>query len=260
MPKTLSTGEYWLMNWNPAMEPEHQDYFDWAADQILNGNVPDPIGWRVSRNTQLAGDPFLFKRGSQSRHPGIFATGTIVYDRDGDDGCDLQFDFIAPVGEEVSTDRLKQVDSDMLKLVASGCIVSAKSAKQIVKVLQENRGNKSKKQKPISENKEHREGAFQEIVLTRRERSKSARLECLEHFGDELCRVCGINFVEKFGEMGRILHVHHREDLALKSAGLVSGIDDLIPVCPNCHAMLHHTKPAMSTQKLKQLLKRKNSV
>jgi len=29
---------------------------------------------------------------------------------------------------------------------------------------------------------------------------------------------------------------------------------DLIPVCPNCHSMLHKRKPAYSVEELKQII------
>jgi predicted HNH restriction endonuclease len=36
---------------------------------------------------------------------------------------------------------------------------------------------------------------------------------------------------------------------------VVDPIKDLVPICPNCHAMLHRTIPALSVGDLKAVLK-----
>ena len=52
-----------------------------------------------------------------------------------------------------------------------------------------------------------------------------------------------MNFEEMYGEIGKgFIHVHHI--IPLNSIGkeyVVNFRNDLIPVCPNCHAMLHRT-------------------
>jgi 5-methylcytosine-specific restriction protein A len=53
------------------------------------------------------------------------------------------------------------------------------------------------------------------------------------------------------------IHVHHLLDLSLVQPGKrVDGVKDLRPVCPNCHAMLHHkSRPARSIEWLKNQIK-----
>jgi 5-methylcytosine-specific restriction protein A len=34
----------------------------------------------------------------------------------------------------------------------------------------------------------------------------------------------------------------------------VDPINDLIPVCPNCHAMIHRRRPAYSIEEVKKML------
>jgi 5-methylcytosine-specific restriction protein A len=101
------------------------------------------------------------------------------------------------------------------------------------------------------------EGAKTQIVINAYERNPIARAECLEHWGHD-CSVCGFNFEDVYGKLGeKYINVHHLKDLA--SVGKeydVDAIKDLRPVCPNCHAMLHQEKPAMSIRKLKSLLRR----
>lgn len=104
------------------------------------------------------------------------------------------------------------------------------------------------------------EGAVKTIELTVHERDPAARRACIAHFGAS-CQICNFDFEHTYGELGRgFIHVHHRVDLAL--ADETRQIDpktDLIPVCPNCHAMLHTETPAMSPEHLKALITLSNT-
>ena len=85
-------------------------------------------------------------------------------------------------------------------------------------------------------------------VTARRERLKKNRDACLaalplDQRDAPPCAVCSMNFLERYGEIGRrFIHVHHlRPSSSLDVDGeLVVPMKDLAPVCPNCHAMLHH--------------------
>ncbi|MBY7799492.1 HNH endonuclease [Vibrio fluvialis] len=88
------------------------------------------------------------------------------------------------------------------------------------------------------------------------ERDQAARSKCLAHYGYS-CQVCSIDFEQVYGEIGsNYIHVHHRVDLASQTGEHnIDPIKDLIPLCPNCHAMVHTQKPAMSIEKLKSTYK-----
>jgi 5-methylcytosine-specific restriction enzyme A len=70
--------------------------------------------------------------------------------------------------------------------------------------------------------------------------------------------VCGFNFEETWGELGKdFIHVHHLKEISSVGEEYeVDPINDLIPVCPNCHAMLHHRRPALSVGELQSYLSR----
>ena len=53
--------------------------------------------------------------------------------------------------------------------------------------------------------------------------------------------VCEFNFEAFYGERGKgFIHVHHLSSLAeIGQEYEVDPVNDLRPVCPNCHAMLH---------------------
>lgn len=69
-------------------------------------------------------------------------------------------------------------------------------------------------------------------------RSSQARADCLRLQGTR-CAVCGFDSQEVYGVPG-IVHVHHKRPLA-EWAGTekTDPAEDLVPVCPNCHAFLH---------------------
>lgn len=99
------------------------------------------------------------------------------------------------------------------------------------------------------------EGVTKRVCVNRYERNEEARSACLKHYGFN-CVVCDFNFESKFGLLGqRFIHVHHL--VPISSCGqeyTVNPVDDLRPVCPNCHAMLHKSDPPFSIEELKELI------
>jgi len=97
------------------------------------------------------------------------------------------------------------------------------------------------------------EGTRQVIPTTRYERNPEARKRCLATKG-YLCNVCGFDFEKTYGERGKgFIHVHHITQIS-KSNGShpINPEKDLIPVCPNCHAMLHKGSHMLTIDDLKK--------
>ena len=101
-----------------------------------------------------------------------------------------------------------------------------------------------------------KEGKSKEITQTRYERNPQARKLCLTHHGYS-CNVCDFNFQEYFGEIGNgFIHVHHINSIAeIGNEYQIDPIKDLIPVCPNCHAMIHSKRPAFTMEEIKEIRK-----
>ncbi|MEA5467512.1 HNH endonuclease [Spirulina sp. 06S082] len=99
------------------------------------------------------------------------------------------------------------------------------------------------------------EGKLYEITLTRHERNPKARKQCLKYYGTDCC-ICGFNFEQVFGEIGKdFIQVHHLLPLsAISQEYEVDPINDLRPVCPNCHAMIHKNNPPFTIEEIKNLL------
>jgi len=93
---------------------------------------------------------------------------------------------------------------------------------------------------PEDDEQEFSEGAKQRITINKYERDPRARKKCIKIHGHS-CQVCEFDFEKVYGALGKeYIHVHHL--IPLKDIGEKYNPDpekDLIPVCPNCHAMLH---------------------
>jgi 5-methylcytosine-specific restriction protein A len=102
------------------------------------------------------------------------------------------------------------------------------------------------------------EGAKVRIEANRYERSRINRAACIELQGDS-CLVCDFNFGETFGDHGEgFIHVHHVVPVSQIGAGYrVSPVTDLVPLCPNCHAMSHQFDPPATVAELRALRRQK---
>jgi 5-methylcytosine-specific restriction endonuclease McrA len=100
------------------------------------------------------------------------------------------------------------------------------------------------------------EGLGQQITVNRYERNIKARDACLEHFGTS-CFVCGLDLRTRYGDVAKdLIHVHHTTPIASINASYeVNPEKDLIPICPNCHAVAHRKTPPLTPAEIRKLLK-----
>ena len=102
-----------------------------------------------------------------------------------------------------------------------------------------------------------REGERRTVTVNAYERDSEARAACLRHYGTYVCQICGFDFAKVYGSIGReFIHVHHLRPVAVlghNGGDIIDPVIDLLPVCPNCHAMLHTRKPEpLTPEELKQ--------
>lgn len=99
------------------------------------------------------------------------------------------------------------------------------------------------------------EGTSETVPINIYERNTVARNKCIEHHG-AICNVCQFDFKAVYGDIGNgFIHVHHIVPLhTIKESYIVDPVKDLIPVCPNCHAMLHRKNEVMAVDALKKLI------
>lgn len=100
------------------------------------------------------------------------------------------------------------------------------------------------------------EGAKKTITVVAYERSTAARRKCLEYWGND-CTVCGLDFESIYGvNAARHIHVHHLVPLhEVAETYEVDPENDLRPVCPNCHTVLHSRQPPLSITELRVILR-----
>jgi 5-methylcytosine-specific restriction enzyme A len=99
------------------------------------------------------------------------------------------------------------------------------------------------------------EGARSKVLVNKYERSAANRAAAIAIHGS-VCQVCTIDFGSVYGPMGvGFIHVHHVIPISnYLDNYFVDPEIDLVPVCPNCHAMLHTTNPPMALEKLRAVM------
>ena len=109
----------------------------------------------------------------------------------------------------------------------------------------------------LSADEQIREGARTTISVNRYERNSAARKICLAKWGTR-CSVCEIDMGHRYGELGKgFVHVHHLRPIALRNGEYqLNPIEDLRPVCPNCHAIIHRRSPPLEISEVKSLIEK----
>jgi len=108
----------------------------------------------------------------------------------------------------------------------------------------------------LAEDEALHEGTRRQIWVNAYERNALARRKCIAHHG-AVCQICGFDFSETYGEVGKgFIHVHHQTPLReIDGSYEVDPRRDLIPVCPNCHAIVHIRKPAFTIEEVRAFLR-----
>lgn len=107
----------------------------------------------------------------------------------------------------------------------------------------------------VSERLSYTEGAVKQVMVNTYERDQKGRKACIEHHG-AVCFVCQFDFGKVYGLHGQgFIEVHHIKPLhEIRQSYVMNPITDLVPLCSNCHSMVHRTKPGLTVEQLKQLL------
>jgi 5-methylcytosine-specific restriction protein A len=99
------------------------------------------------------------------------------------------------------------------------------------------------------------EGAKARRTVNVYERSRSNRaLAILSH--GLTCLVCETNFGEKYGSIGEgYIEIHHLTPVHLMGGQRrLNPLEELVPLCANCHRMVHRTDPPYTPDELRQSL------
>lgn len=114
------------------------------------------------------------------------------------------------------------------------------------------------------------EGSLDKRTTTQRNRSNKLREIAIsefkkQHGGQLYCIVCGFNFFESYGELGKdFIEIHHAEPMHLmdiegEKITLGEALKKIFTVCPNCHRMIHRGSAMLSIDEVKALLAKNNA-
>jgi hypothetical protein len=143
--------------------------------------------------------------------------------------------------------ELTDIDGNALWEELGGAVAPGEPHYQSVALLQRS---------TAADDRVYREGAKYDLTTTARERNPAARKACIEKMGCR-CVVCNLDFGERYGQLGEgFIHVHHTTELAARDGEYLIDLGrDLVPLCPNCHAMAHRTRPPISIEALIAMLR-----
>lgn len=109
----------------------------------------------------------------------------------------------------------------------------------------------------LGEEAEFLEGAATRVSVNRYERDPMARAECVRFHGLQ-CVICEMNFSEMYGDVAaRVIHVHHLDPLR-EGRRRTDPARDLVPVCPNCHAVIHLKTPPFGVEAVRNMLRQRS--
>jgi 5-methylcytosine-specific restriction protein A len=70
--------------------------------------------------------------------------------------------------------------------------------------------------------------------------------------------VCKFNFEKNYGVVAKdFIHVHHLTKISsIKESYKINPEKDLVPVCPNCHSIIHKRKIPYTIEEMKKMIKK----
>ncbi len=267
----------YLLIWNPKFykwDGLEEDIRDLERSGVLQGD------WSTGRrkNIQKGDRLFLIRLGKEPR--GIVASGMAVSGVFEDATWDeerpqkiaryvpLHFDTIlnADVGDVLALEALKIhpiLGQHRWEQQISGTHIPEPVAIELELVWEQYLTHSKKPHKvftldalpeEVDDTQRYREGTIRQITVNAYERNPHARRACIAKHGWN-CAICRCNFQKMYGEIGKdFIHVHHLQPLSeVNETYEVDPEDDLLPVCPNCHAMIHRKKPPYTAEEIQEI-------
>lgn len=101
------------------------------------------------------------------------------------------------------------------------------------------------------------EGACIQTTVNRYERNPANRAACIAVHGSA-CRICGFDFGKVYGPFWNgYIEVHHKIPVSrMGPCYIVNPIQDLVPLCSNCHAAVHRIDPPLDPDALAEVLRK----
>lgn len=207
----------------------------------------------------------------QIDQPGIIASGHAageIYQDDGTNWVDVNWDRWVPVEKRLARGQLSEIAPRFAKPVLwSGQRLADDQAAALMEAWNQLHPLPSAAERALpgceadvtpTPSGSVPEGAKTRVEVNRYERNQKNRDLCIAVHGTS-CKVCSMDFGTTYGAFAEgYIHVHHVVPLAQIEDHANHTVDpekDLVPVCPNCHAMLHqHPDKPCTVEKLRRLM------
>lgn len=73
--------------------------------------------------------------------------------------------------------------------------------------------------------------------------------------GKVCCSACSFSFSQVYGKLGDdFIEAHHVKPISSLTPDTIIKLSDLVPVCSNCHSMLHRHRPWLSIEELREII------
>jgi len=107
----------------------------------------------------------------------------------------------------------------------------------------------------LDDSVEYLEGTKKTVAVNTYERNPIARRLCINHYGS-VCFICRFDFGKVYGkECEGLIHVHHLKKISeMNGQHTIDPVNDLRPVCPNCHMVLHCKKDGYTVEEVEAML------
>lgn len=259
-----------LLTWNPTKWSPPED--ELAAMETLTPSKPPALGrWSIAnhKNGIDADMPvFLLRQGTDR---GIVASGRtqgtpfedLHWDGSGRPTgyVEVMWDAWVPGEHRLTVERLVAEVTEVAwnNIMSSGLVIAPSVAAKVADLWAENLEDQgidlASLPSELAGSERFVEGAAMRVEVNRYERDPHARRAAIEHHG-AFCQVCGFDFAKSYGDLGSgFIEVHHVVPLSQVGSGYsVDPTSDLLPLCSNCHSMIHRENPPLSPEQLKDRL------
>jgi 5-methylcytosine-specific restriction protein A len=259
-----------LLSWSPKRW-EWENLPDWI-DRIEKGKASERR-WSCgnSKRPQKGDRVFLIRLGEEPK--GIFGSGTIVRgsyeDRHWEEEkalqgqksrfLELQFDVLLNPEENIfSRKHLNEPPFNKMHwdIQKSGAEIPFEIAIELE--MRWDKFNKIERYRipeEVIDCSKLEEGATRRISVNIYERNAKARNMCIAHYGTK-CVVCDFDFFEKYGDVGKdFINIHHLIPLSkIGKKYQVDPVNDLRPVCSNCHSVIHRSHIAYTIEDVRSFI------
>lgn len=100
------------------------------------------------------------------------------------------------------------------------------------------------------------EGEFRRVERFERKRCSELTKRSKAALNEFTCSACGFNFEGVYGSLGQnFIELHHSKALgSMDAQGEIVRSSDLVPLCSNCHRMIHRRSPPLTVQELRKII------